>query len=161
MNGYNRTATLKRICCVAALFIGLTLMGCSSSNVADQASTEETTEPVTSFEVSTPEDQMNLAMGQIADEMRVFDVGDHHDLLFAQIVEQSSGLSEDDTKTVISDVVALYMDAYFKERIGEVLTLYNENYAVSDVETIFSSTSRAALYELIELYEWTFYKNNQ
>ena len=53
------------------------------------------------------------------------------------------------------------MDEYFKEIIGNILLEYNDKYMAEDVETIFETTSRSALYELIVLYEYTFYENNR
>jgi len=142
------------------IFIGLTLFGCSASEKQNVASTEPPTELITKYEVPTPEDQMAIAKNQIADEMRVFDVGEHHETLYAMILESSKGLTEEEARASVTNIVSEYMDDYFLDRIGEVLSMYNEDYAYSDVETIFNSTSRASLYELIELYEWTFYQNN-
>jgi hypothetical protein len=62
---------------------------------------------------------------------------------------------------MIKETVESVMDAYFRSRIGDLLLNYNEYYTASDVETVFNNTSRTALYQLIELYEWTFYKNNR
>ena len=145
---------------VLSLFIGLTLMGCGASKTSVTAVSEPTTEEVTTIEVPTPENQMDLAKARIAEEMRVFDVNAHHETLYAEIVNQSGSLSAEEVKAIIPDIVSDYMDQYFRNRVGEILAEYNDSYALSDVETIFESASSTSLYELIALYEWTFYQKN-
>lgn len=148
------------IAMVLTLFIGLTLFGCGASDVSDTVVSETTIEEETNNEVQTPENQMDLAKQRIAEEMRVFDVNVHHDILYTEIINQSGNLSSEEVKAIIPDIVTMYMDGYFRNRVGEILTEYNAQYAQSDVETIFESASRASLYELIVLYEWTFYQKN-
>lgn len=135
------------------------LFGCKSlkqqvSNDSTQSETEETVE-----RVDTPEDTLGIIIKQIDDEMRVFDVGDHHEALIGIIMEKAVTLEAEEIRPMIKETVEIYMDAYFMSRIKEVLRSYNERFTDSDVDMVFKSTSRTALYELIELYEWTFYKN--
>ncbi|HAS73210.1 MAG TPA: hypothetical protein DCS67_03605 [Clostridiales bacterium UBA8960] len=122
---------------------------------------ESAIEEETQKEVDTPEDALLLVTAKVKEEMRVFDVNDHHAILFEQILEKARTLEEDQIRPMIKETVESVMDAYFRSRIGDLLLNYNEYYTASDVETVFNNTSRTALYQLIELYEWTFYKNNR
>jgi len=142
------------------VLVSMLLLGCSKESKKIEVELNPTTETVR-FEEETPPNLMDQVLSTIVSEMRVFDVNVHHESLQALIQEAVLDKSEDEIKAVISEKVSEHMDAYFYDRIGEVLELYNPNYAQSDVETIFNKTSRTALYELIELYEWTFYKNNR
>ena len=146
---------------IAILFISLTLIGCSASKTLIEETLETKNEATTGMEVSTPEDQMELAKIKVEEEMRIFDVNEHHDSLYAEISLIDSGLSEFEIKEAISEIVKVYMDAYFHEKTREILSEFNENYTMSDVETLFESTSRASLYKLIELYELSFYNKNR
>lgn len=148
------------IAMILTLFIGLTLFGCGASDISGTLVTESTTEEETNIEVPTPENQMDLAKVRIAEEMRVFDVNVHHEILYSEIINQSGNLTSEEVKALIPDIVSVYMDGYFRNRVGEILSEYNAQYAQTDVETIFESTSRASLYELIVLYEWTYYQKN-
>lgn len=141
------------------LVSSVSLFGCKSlkkqgSTSLVQTETEETVE-----RLDTPADTIDIVIKQIDDEMRVFDVGDHHEALIGIIREKVDSLDEEEVRPIIKETVEIYMDAYFISRIKDVLRSYNEGFTDSDVEMVFNSTSRTALYELIELYEWTFYKN--
>jgi len=142
-------------------FLMLTLIGCSTSNTVIDEPLPSSTEPSTQLKTPTPEDQMALVKSRLDDEMRIFDVQLHHNDLYAEISSIDAGLTEDEIKVTISEIVTGYMDAYFLEKTREILSEYNEDYTLSDVETLFESTSRTSLYELIELYEWSFYKKNR
>ncbi len=146
---------------VIIVFVTLTLIGCSASKEVIKESYETSTEPITTYETPTPDDQMALVKSQLIEEMRIFDVGAHHDALYSQIKNIEKDLTEDEVKEAISEIVKTYMDSYFLEKTREILSKYNDNYAISDVETLFESTSRSSLYTLIELYEWSFYNKNQ
>ena len=146
---------------ITILFIVLTLMGCSASKTVIKETLETESEATSVMEVSTPEDQMELAKIKVEEEMRIFDVNEHHDSLYAEISLIDSELSESAIKEAISEIVKDYMDAYFHEKTREILSEFNENYTMSDVETLFESTSRTSLYKLIELYELSFYNKNR
>ncbi len=146
---------------ITILFIVLTLMGCSASKTVIKETLKTETEATTSMEVSTPDDLMALARAKVEEEMRIFDVNAHHDSLYAEISSIDSELSEESIKEAISEIVRTYMDAYFLEKTRDILSEFNENYTMSDVETLFDSTSRASLYKLIELYELSFYNKNR
>jgi len=146
---------------LAILFILLTVMGCSASKTKIKETLEPKTEATTSIEVPTPENQMTMARRKVEEEMRIFDVGAHHDALYSEISAINKDLSEVEIKKAISEIVMIYMDAYFLEKTREILSEYNEKYTVSDVDTLFNSTSRKSLYALIELYEWSFYEKNR
>ncbi len=120
-----------------------------------------TTEVVTteSYE-PTPQEKLDELETLIEDEMRVFDVNLHHETLQKKIKSEVVGLAEEEAKSHIATIVTDYMDVYFKERIRELLFMVNESYSVDEVETLFESTSRASLYELIVLYEWTYYQKS-
>ncbi len=146
---------------VTILFIVLTLMGCSASKTVINETLDTDVEATTVMEVSTPDDQMELAKIKVEEEMRIFDVNAHHDSLYAEISLIDSELSELEIKAAISEIVKVYMDAYFLEKTRAILSEFNENYTMSEVETLFESTSRASLYKLIELYELSFYNKNR
>lgn len=146
---------------ITILFIVLTLMGCSASKTVIKKTLETDSEATTGMEVPTPDDQMELAKIKVEEEMRIFDVNEHHDSLYAEISLIDSELSELAIKDAISEIVKVYMDAYFQEKTREILSEFNENYTMSDVETLFESTSRTSLYKLIELYELSFYNKNR
>lgn len=146
---------------VLIVFVTLTLIGCSTSKEVIMETHETSTEPITIYETPTPDDQMALVKSRLIEEMRIFDVGAHHDALYNQIKNIEKNLSEGEVKEAISEIVTTYMDGYFLEKTHEILSEYNDSYAISDVETLFESTSRTSLYTLIELYEWSFYNKNQ
>lgn len=137
----------------------VSLFGCQSLKNKDSEDKVTTESKEVGEKVDTPEDTLKKIIRQINDEMRVFDVNEHHESLSDIISEKAEGLEEDQVRQLIKETVQSYMDAYFTKRIEDVLVVYNEGYTPSDVETVFKSTSRTALYELIELYEWTFFKN--
>ena len=143
------------------LFIVLTVMGCSASKTKIIETLEPKTEATTNVEVSTPDNQMALARRKVEEEMRIFDVGAHHDALYSEISTINKELSEVEIKKAIAETVMSYMDAYFLEKTREILSEYNENYTESDVDALFNTTSRKSLYALIELYEWSFYEKNR
>lgn len=153
--------SVKRILLTASLMlVSVLLVGCSKESKKIEVELIATTENER-YEEETPPELMDQVLSAIVSEMRVFDVNAHHDSLQDLIQEAVLDESEDEIKAIINEKVREHMDAYFYNRIGEVLETYNPNYSQSDVETIFNNTSRTALYELIELYEWTFYKNNR
>lgn len=137
----------------------VSLFGCQSLKNKDSEDKVTTESKEVGEKVDTPEDTLKKIIRQINDEMRVFDVNEHHESLSDIISEKAEGLEGDQVRQLIKETVQSYMDAYFTKRIEDVLVVYNEGYTPSDVETVFKSTSRTALYELIELYEWTFFKN--
>lgn len=153
---------MKRIIWVIlGLILSVSLIGCKSLKNNDSEPTVTTESEENEKVVETPDDVMALIINQIKEEMRVFDVGDHHAILYDMISEKSVGLDDDQIRLMIKETVQTYMDAYFRAEIIELLMSHNAHYSESDVETVFNNTSRTALYELIELYEWTFYKNNR
>lgn len=139
--------------------IVLTLSACDASTAVNTKNIELSSEETLELEVPTPSEQIELVKAKVVDEMRVFDVNAHHDTLYAEISKLPEGLESEQLKSEISDIVNQYMDEYFHEVIGAILLEYNDKYMASEVETIFDNTSRTALYELIVLYEYTFYEN--
>ena len=139
------------------LFVLLTLIGCNASKTVIKKPVVASTESETQLEIPTPDDQMALVKRRLNEEMRIFDVGAHHDALYAEISILDKGLTDLEIKAALSKIVKDYMDTYFLDKTGEILSEYNENYTLSDVNTLFESTSRKSLYTLIELYEWSFY----
>lgn len=155
---------MKRYRVYSSIFLvvlTLTLMGCSSSKTVIKKTLEPLSESTVASEKPMLDEQMALAKKKIEKEMRIFDVQVHHDALYGTISNIDKGLTDVEIKMAISEIVRDYMDAYFYEKIGEILSETNGNYMNSDVETLFKSTSRASLYALIELYEWSFYKKNR
>ena len=150
---------IKPVVTVMILLILFTVTGCNRSDtvVSKTLSTEETSE--TQFYEETPSEEMAIVLELIKDEMRVFDVAEHHDALMEEIQKLDKGLSEEDLKIAIENIVKTRMDSYFYTRIETILSEYNPNYGPNDVETLFNNTSRTALYDLIVLYEVTFLKN--
>ena len=144
-----------------SLISAMILTGCGGKSRVISETLEPLTEETTRYEVLTPPDDMDRVLAQVREEMRVFDVNLHHETIYEAFVDQIGGLDETAAKAVIYDTVATQMDAYFNERIHALLASVNTDYASEDVETLFNSTSRASLYELITLYEWTFYQNHR
>lgn len=140
--------------------IVLTLSACDASTAQNNKKIELSSEETLELEVPTPSEQIELVKAKVVDEMRVFDVNAHHDALYAEISKLPEGLEPEQLKSEISDIVNQYMDVYFHEVISAILMEYNDKYMASEVETIFDNTSRTALYQLIVLYEYTFYENN-
>lgn len=153
------TVRIRVLLLFILLVSSVSLFGCQSLKNKDSEEKVKTESEEVGEKVDTPEDTLKKIIRQINDEMRVFDVNEHHESLSDIISEKAEGLEEDQVRQLIKETVQSYMDAYFTKRIEEVLVVYNEGYTPSDVETVFKSTSRTALYELIELYEWTFFKN--
>lgn len=145
---------------IYCILISTLFLGCKHESKSIDVDLVLTTE-AERFEEETPPDLMDQALSKVLSEMRVFDVNAHHDVIQDLIQLAVENESEAEIKAIIKEKVREHMDAYFYTRIGEILENYNPNYAQSDVETLFNKTSRTALYELIELYEWTFYKNNK
>lgn len=153
------TVRIRVLLLLILLVSSVSLFGCQSLKNKDSEEKVKTESEEVGEKVDTPEDTLKKIIRQINDEMRVFDVNEHHESLSDIISEKAEGLEEDQVRQLIKETVQSYMDAYFTKRIEDVLVVYNEGYTPSDVETVFKSTSRTALYELIELYEWTFFKN--
>lgn len=153
------TVRIRVLLLFILLVSSVSLFGCQSLKNKDSEEKVKTESEEVGEKVDTPEDTLKKIIRQINDEMRVFDVNEHHESLSDIISEKAEGLEEDQVRQLIKETVQSYMDAYFTKRIEDVLVVYNEGYTPSDVETVFKSTSRTALYELIELYEWTFFKN--
>lgn len=131
--------------------------GCQSKS-GSQTQIFETTEETTSrYEVPTPENELAIVLGEIKDEMRIFDVQAHHESLYALILSLEKEKGSTIEKSEIYSIVETYMDDYFWQLTHDLLSAYNENYALEEVEIIFEQTSRNGLYDLITLYEWTFY----
>lgn len=152
--------TSKIVGIALILCIVLTLSACDASTVKNNQKLTVSSEETLELEVPTPPEQLELVKAKIEDEMRVFDVVAHHEALYQEIGDIPESLASEQIKSEISDIVNQYMDAYFRQIIGDILLEYNDKYMASEVETIFDSTSRTALYELITLYEYTFYENN-
>ncbi len=150
---------IKVLVTVALLFILFSTIGCSRSDrvISKTLDTEETSE--TQYYEETPSEEMAIVQQLVKDEMRVFDVEEHHEVLLAEIQKLDRGLSEADLKLAVEDIVKARMDSYFYTRIESILSKYNPYYGPNDVETLFNNTSRTALYDLIVLYEVTFLKN--
>ena len=146
---------------ILILFISLTLMGCNPSNKSELETTELLVEEETREEVPTPEDTFDRVKNQYRNEVRVFDVVEHHEPIYSEILQSVSGETEDALKLLIEEKVRVYMDDFFKERIAELLEIENSHYALSEVDEIFESVSRESLYELIVLYEYEYYKTKQ
>lgn len=146
---------------ILVFLLSVALIGCKPLKSQSVEVLSTTLEEETQKEVDTPEEIRTLIIRQVNEETRIFDVNEHHPVLYEIILDKSKKLNEDQVRPMIKDTIQMYMDDYFMQRIREILETYNEYYTASDVETIFNNTSRTALYELIELYEWTFYKNNR
>lgn len=150
---------IKLLVGVILLLILFTVTGCNRSEivVSKTLNTEETSE--TQYYEETPSEEMAIVLDLVKDEMRVFDVAEHHEALVDEIQKLDKGLSDDDLRIAIENIVKMRMDSYFYTRIETILGDFNPNYGPDDVETLFNNTSRTALYELIVLYEVTFLKN--
>ena len=142
------------------LCIVLTVSACDASAVKNNQKLTTSPDETLELEVPTPSEQIDLVKARVEDEMRIFDVVAHHEALYQEIKNIPKTLDSEQIKLEISDVVKQYMDEYFHRMIGDILLEYNDKYMALEVETIFDSTSRTALYELITLYEYTFYENN-
>ena len=150
---------IKLLAAVMLLLILFTVTACSRSEivVSKTLNTEETSE--TQYYEETPSEEMAIVLELVKDEMRVFDVAEHHEALMKEISKLDKGLSGDEFKIAVENIVKTRMDSYFYTRIETILSDYNPNYGPNDVETLFNNTSRTALYDLIVLYEVTFLKN--
>ena len=151
----------KRLSMLFILCIVLTLSACGASDSKVNPKVEISSEETLELEVPTPTEEMDLVRARVMEEMRVFDVNVHHEAIYSEIENLPESLDSEELKSKINEAVSSYMDEYFKEVIGNILLEYNDKYMAEDVETIFETTSRSALYELIVLYEHTFYENNR
>lgn len=135
----------------------LFFMGCQSTSESQTHTADTTEAPTTQYEVPTPEDQLAQVLEQIKDEMRIFDVEAHHEVLNDLVLSHEKDKGTAIEKTDIYAIVETYMDDYFWQLTQEILSEYNENYSQEEIEHLFEQTSRKGLYDLITLYEWTYY----
>ena len=135
----------------------LILMGCQSKTGSQTQILETTEETTTRYEVATPENALAIVLEQIKEEMRIFDVEAHHESLNALVLSLEKEKGSRVEKAEIYTIVETYMDTYFWQLTHDLLSAYNENYSLEEVEVIFRQTSRNGLYDLITLYEWTYY----
>lgn len=153
-----RNSALKGL--MVLVLVSFLSTACSSEQKSMDTDIITTEEVTTESYEATPQEKLDEVETLIEDEMRVFDVNLHHDTLHNKIKSEVIGLEDEEAKLHIATIVTDYMDVYFKERIRELLFMVNESYSVDEVETLFDNTSRASLYELIVLYEWTYYQKS-
>lgn len=146
---------------IIVLLSMLLFMGCQSTSGSQTQKLETTEETTTRYEVPTPEDELAIVLGQIKEEMRIFDVQAHHDSLYDLILTEQKTKGTEIEKIEIYAIVETYMDDYFRQLTHEILSAHNENYSLDEVDLVFNQTSRTGLYDLITLYEWTYYSKNR
>lgn len=146
---------LKYVVMFCLMFVLIT--GCGAAEVSQSVKLEPTETETIRVEEPTPEDVLLKVLSRLKDEVRIFDVQAHHESLYDLILSLEKDSGKTIQKSDIYDIVETYMDDYFWHLTQKVLSEYNENYALEDAQIIFEQTSRTGLYDLITLYEWTFY----
>lgn len=136
-------------------------VGCQSTSGSQTQKLETTEESTTRYEVPTPEDELAKVLRLVKEEVRIFDVQAHHESLYDLILSEQKEKGTEIEKSEIYTIVETYMDDYFWQLTHEMLRAYNENYSLDEVDLIFDQTSRTGLYDLITLYEWTYYSKNR
>jgi len=95
----------------------------------------------------------------IQDEMRIFDVVEHHEALIKRIEnEVPADLDSEEMTAQISEIVSSYMDEILRDRIRKGLSNIQDPYSDEDVIWVRSQISTDDLYHLITIYEREFYK---
>lgn len=147
---------------VMAILLGacVTCAVACGAKAPDAVRTEVTTESTEATEATeeTPEEALQSVRETLQEEIRIFDVKDHHAALAAEIKTRTEGLTDASAiKAQIQDVVKTHMDEHFKARIGTLLSEKNPHYGQEEADALFNALDPSALYELIALYEWTDY----
>ena len=139
------------------LIVAMLLTGCGT-----QASTTKKYElEVEEVEEIAPIEENLLAslIRDIQDEMRIFDVVEHHEALIKRIEnEVPADLDSEEMTAQISEIVSSYMDEILRDRIREGLSNIQDPYSDEDVIWVRSQISTDDLYHLITIYEREFYK---
>jgi len=148
----------RRRLILVLLMTTVLLAGCSGA--APTTKTYEL-EPEEAQEVVEPieEDLLSALATEIQDEMYIFDVVEHHDVLIARIEEEvSAELDEDQMTEQIGKIVSKYMDDRLLDRIRQGISNIQDPYSEDDVLWVKDQISTDDLYHLITVYEREFYK---
>lgn len=131
---------------------------CSSNKGQTLRKVETIPEEKAHERIFTEEDVKERLLRQLSDEVRIYDVVEHQEAFRTSIDTQMAGKPMDQLESVVKDIVIEHMDAYWEERVRELLAEENEWYEESDVTWILDRISTEDLYDLIVLYEATYYK---
>ena len=118
-----------------------------------------TLEPVEEERVEEPvtEEQLDTILKKLQADMRVFDVVEYHDEIFAQIELEVSGGEDDETlNQVVNPIVENYIEGVLSDKIKESL---GENYAEADYDWLYTRIDTKSLQKLIVAYEREYIKH--
>lgn len=149
---------MKILMGILFLVVMIAVNGCSAKVVSpkvDVPAIEEALEE----KVFTDEDTLSTLVLQLQEEMRVFDVVEHHDALLLAIEERMTGTDEDVLKKIATEVVVEYMNGQLEARIIELLSELNEMHSIDERDWVFHQISTQSLYRFIILYEVAYYKD--
>lgn len=142
---------------VIALLV-VTLTACTGYSKKSERKVVEVPEKVEHERVVTEEEVKEKLLKQLSDEVRIYDVVEHQAVFREAIEAQMVGKNMDQLESTVQSIVVEHMDAYWDQRVRELLSQENEWYDESDVEWLLERISTEDLYELIVLYEATYYK---
>lgn len=142
---------------VIALLV-VTLTACTGYSKKSERKVVEVPEKVEHERVVTEEEVKEKLLKQLSDEVRIYDVVEHQAVFREAIEAQMVGKNMDQLESTVQSIVVEHMDAYWDQRVRELLSQENEWYDESDVEWLLDRISTEDLYELIVLYEATYYK---
>lgn len=133
------------------------LSGCSQPAPTTKVVTLEEVEEPERKEVPATEDELDRFQRELQDEMRVFDVADYHDDLYALISAQVSGTESDETlNQIISPIADDYIDELLTKKIKEKL---GENYSEADFNWLYAHVETQSLHKLMVAYEREYIKH--
>ncbi len=150
--GTNRLAMII----FSTVIFGALISGCHQE--PDKIETV-TLEPVVEERVEEPvtEEQLDAILKKIQADMRVFDVVEYHDEIFAQIESEVSGGEDDDTlNQIVNPIVENYIDVVLSDKIKESL---GEHYAQADYDWLYDRIDTKPLQKLIVAYEREYIKH--
>ncbi|MGX8796441.1 hypothetical protein ACR6HW_10195 [Fusibacter sp. JL298sf-3] len=148
---------MRKILWVLCVFFLMT--ACAKERpVESEALLPEAPEEVEEEKVPTEESDKEKVLSQVREEVRVFDVVEHHDALNAGIREAMKNSDASELDEIATAVVTVHMDAHWRERVKDLLSEVNPNYETEDVDWVLDRISTSDLYELMVLYEVAFYK---
>lgn len=139
----------------------LLLFGCSVESEAPPLLVSEVKEVEEKEKRFIDPKVLDQIVARIQEEMQVFDVVEHHDTLYAAIVEEMKEQELDNLNAVVEEIVKKHMDHFLRERIDDMILLYDISPSLSEREWIFQHIKTGDLYRLMTLYEVAFFKREK
>ena len=144
---------------VLSVLLGVFIFNGCSTDESVSVKKDEVVEESVEKTVTTDDDALEDLVIKIQEEMRIFDVVEHHDALLSGIESEMTGSDEARLKEITQRVVKTYMDEHLKKRITELLTEVNPQHKIEERDWVFHQVSTQSLYRFITLYEVAFYKD--